>query len=35
MQILLVSPFVVSILALIIAKPLLGLNKNGSDYYNR
>jgi hypothetical protein len=35
MQVLLVSPFIVSILSLVIAKPLLGLNRGGgSDYYN-
>jgi hypothetical protein len=34
MQVLLISPFVVSILSLIIAKPLLGLNKGGSADYN-
>jgi hypothetical protein len=34
MQVLLISPFIVSILALVIAKPLLGLNQSGSDYYN-
>jgi hypothetical protein len=32
MQVLLISPFIVSILALVIAKPLLGLNQSGSDY---
>jgi len=30
----LISPFIVSILSLVIAKPLLGLNRSDSDYYN-